>query len=103
MSNAGSVRSVFEKLLDAFEAKAGLSPAELHDFKLTFLHDLKVQISIIQNEQRKSKKMIYLKRIAPFLDAMKQYGKAIEVFLNIHEVLAFIWVSEALFPLHMQR
>lgn len=86
--------STFQKSLIAFKAKAGLTQAELKDFQLTSLDDLKHQISIIQNDQRKSKNMRYLKRLGPFLDAMEQYGKIIEVFLNVSDIIAFIWVRE---------
>lgn len=84
--------STFQKSMDAFKATAGLSHDELKDFQLTSLDDLKLQISIIQNDQRKSKKLRYLKRLAPFLDCMEQYGRIIEVFLNVSEIIAFIWV-----------
>jgi hypothetical protein len=85
-------QSTFEKSINAFKAKAGLTPDELRDFQLTSLDDLKLQMSIIQNDQRKSKKLQYLKRLGPFLDTMEQYGKIVEVFLNLHEVVALVWV-----------
>ena len=87
-----NVVSTFQRSLDAFKTKAGLSPEELKDFQLTSIDDLRRQIATIQNDQRKSKKMRYLKRLGPFLDTMEQYGKIVEVFLNLSEVVAFIWV-----------
>jgi uncharacterized protein involved in exopolysaccharide biosynthesis len=93
MSNASTSKTVFHRSIEAFRAKAGLSQDELQDFELTSLDDLKAQISIIQSDQRRSKKLLYLKRLGPFLDTMEQYGKIIEVFLNIHEVVAFVWVG----------
>lgn len=84
--------STFQKSLDAFKINAGLSQAEITDFQMTSLNDLKLQISVIQNDQRKSKKMLYLRRLGPFLDAMEQYGRIIEVFLNVSDIVAFIWV-----------
>ncbi|KAF1840937.1 uncharacterized protein K460DRAFT_410330 [Cucurbitaria berberidis CBS 394.84] len=92
MANAlPNVVSTFEKSLNAFKTKAGLSPDELKVFQLTSLDDLRRQIAIIQDDQRKSKKMRYLKRLGPFLDTMEQYGKIVEVFLNISDIIAFIW------------
>ena len=98
MTNTSVTQSTFEKSINAFKAKAGLNPDELKDFQLTSLDDLKVQISIIQNDQRKSKKLMYLKRLGPFLDTMEQYGKIVEVFLNIHEAVAFVWVRAEPIP-----
>jgi hypothetical protein len=80
---SSNAASTFQKSLDGFKAKAGLSQDELKEFQLTTLNDLKLQISIIQGDQRKSKKLRYLKRLAPFLDTMEQYGKIVEVFLNV--------------------
>lgn len=84
--------STFQKALDAFKTNARLSKDEIADFQMTSLNDLKLQISIIQNDQRKSRKMLYLKRLGPFLDAMEQYGKIVEVFLNVSDFVAFVWV-----------
>ena len=92
MANISMTHSTFEKSINAFKLKAGLTPDELREFQLTTLDDLRVQMSIIQNDQRKSKKLQYLKRLGPFLDTMEQYGKTVEVFLNLHEVVAFVWV-----------
>lgn len=84
--------STFERSLDAFKTNARLSQAEIADFQMTSLDDLKLQISIIQNDQRRSKRMLYLRRLGPFLDAIEQYGKIVEVFLNVSDIVAFIWV-----------
>jgi hypothetical protein len=99
MANTSVTLSTFQKSINAFKTKAGLTPDELRDFQLTTLDDLKVQMSIIQNDQRKSKKLQYLKRLGPFLDTMEQYGKIVEVFLNLHEVVAFVWVRALEIPL----
>lgn len=100
-SASSAIVSTFEKALTAFKTKAGLTQAELKDFQLTSLDDLKLQISIIQDDQRKSKKLRYLKRLGPFLDTMEQYGKIVEVFLNVSDIIAFIWVREV--TIHLER
>lgn len=92
MATTPNVISTFHKTIDTFKTKAGLSQDELKDFQMTSLDDLKLQISIIQNDQRQSKKLRYLKRLAPFLDSMEQYGRIIEVFLNVSDIIAFVWV-----------
>lgn len=35
--------------------------------------------------------MVHMKRIESFLEAMEQFGKVIEIFLNATNYLAFIW------------
>ncbi|KAH7065669.1 hypothetical protein BKA63DRAFT_571819 [Paraphoma chrysanthemicola] len=85
------VTSTFTQALDDFKATAGLSPDEIASFQLTTLHDLKRHVSAIQDDQRKKKKQQYMKRLGSFLDAMEQYGKVVEVFLNVSNFVAFIW------------
>jgi hypothetical protein len=35
--------------------------------------------------------MVNMARIQAFLEGMQQLGKTIEVFLNVNEVVCFIW------------
>lgn len=91
-SPSTSAAAAFQKALDEFKATAGLSQDEIRNFQSTSLEDLKLQMSVIQNDQRKSKKLCYMKRLEPFLNALEQYGKIIEVFLNVADFLAFVWV-----------
>lgn len=79
----------FQRALKGFESR--LKPSEKAQFKATTLDDLKVTILAIQSEQRYRKKMMHMGRIISFLEAMEQFGKVIEVFLNVAEMLAFIW------------
>jgi hypothetical protein len=83
----------FQDAIKNFKSTAGLTQAELKDFSQTSLGDLKQCIATIQNDQRASRKLRYLKRLGPFLDTMERYGKIIEVFLNVSDIIAFIWVS----------
>ncbi|KAH8722372.1 hypothetical protein GQ44DRAFT_360783 [Phaeosphaeriaceae sp. PMI808] len=89
-----NVTSTFTKALSDFKSTAGLSLEELRSFEQTSLDELKDAIATIQNDQRTSRKLRYLKRLEPFLDAMEQYGKIIEVFLNVSGIIAFVWASE---------
>jgi hypothetical protein len=45
----------------------------------------------LQQKQEKNKEMVNMARIQAFLEGMQQLGKTIEVFLNVHEVVCFIW------------
>jgi hypothetical protein len=79
----------FEKALLSFRAR--LSDSENAQFKVTTIDDLKLTILTLQAEQRAHKKMIHMGRIQSFLEAMEQFGKVIEVFINTANYLAFVW------------
>ncbi|KAJ3548577.1 hypothetical protein NM208_g941 [Fusarium decemcellulare] len=81
--------NAFQRALKDFESR--LKPSEISKFKATALDDLKVTILAIQSEQRSRKQMMHMGRIMSFLEAMEQFGKVIEVFLNVADMLAFIW------------
>lgn len=81
---------VFETALKEF--KAGLTPDEKDDFNMTDLDSLKQALSKMQKDQENKRSMMYMRRLEPFLTAMENYGKVIEVFLNTSDILAFVWV-----------
>ncbi|RYP68514.1 hypothetical protein DL769_005502 [Monosporascus sp. CRB-8-3] len=81
----------FLSTLAAFKANAGLSAEELQDFQFTSLEDLQVAVNTIQQQQAQAKRLLYMRRLEPFLKTMGEYGKVIEVFVNTSEILAFIW------------
>ncbi|CAI6333480.1 unnamed protein product [Periconia digitata] len=81
---------------DAFHAaiqkfKARLSGPHLTEFKNMTYDDLCSTILQIQQEQEENKKIMNLSRIQSCLEAMQQFGKTVEVFLNTADMLAFIW------------
>ena len=82
--------SAFSRALDAF--KAVLTPEDQDDFKYTVLEDLQVAIREIQTKH--GRKLQNLARMKPFLEGMQQYGQIVEVFLNVSNVIGFVWVSE---------
>ena len=84
--------SSFQVAIDTFKGKSGLSSQELVEMKMTSLSDLQRTLATMQEEQKSSKTMKFLKRLQPFLDAMEQYSNAISVFANASDVVAFIWV-----------
>lgn len=81
----------FQKALERFILT--LSKDEVEDFRFAKLEDVHKVIGDLQEEQGKRKTMMNMTRIASFLEAMDQFGKVIEVFLNSTKFLAFIWVS----------
>ena len=94
MSDAmGTSSASFQRTLDRFTV--GLSPKEKEDFKLSSLQDVYDEINRIQRIHGDDKKMRNLNRLKGFVEAMDQYGKVIETFLNTSNFIAFVWVCIA--------
>jgi hypothetical protein len=87
----GPLESRFQQSLEEF--KKTLSQDDIHDFTFTTLDDLKKLVLQIQRDQATSSHMKNLKRIAPFLEAIDQYDKIVQIFLNCTNYIAFIWAS----------
>ena len=79
----------FNRVLSNFRAR--LTKTELDNFKFCNLKDVQQTIVNIQEHQEKRKEMMNFSRILGFLEAMDQFGKVVEVFLNSSEILCFIW------------
>ena len=82
--------SAFQQALAQF--KDGLKPRDKRNFTMTTLEDLKREIGQIQAAQNSKRRLQNLNRLRPFLEAMDQFGKVIEVFAQSSEFVAFVWV-----------
>ena len=71
--------------------RARLSGDKLTDFKSTTYEGLLHEILRIQRDQENNKAMLNFSRIQSFLEAMEQFSKTIEVFLNVSDAVAFVW------------
>ena len=80
----------FRKSLAKFRAK--LSEEQKQQFSLSSIGDVELAIQQIQERIGPEKKLRNFTRIRKFLEAMKQVEELVKVFLNVHEVVAFIWV-----------
>ncbi|KAK2745994.1 hypothetical protein FQN55_005816 [Onygenales sp. PD_40] len=80
---------VFQRALD--KIKSQLSEEEKAEFTNTKLEDVRQAAYRIQLEHGGPKEMKTMIRIQGFLEAMEQYGKVIEVFLNSSIMVGFIW------------
>ena len=80
----------FQRALTRF--KSHLSPAEQEKFRVTRLEDVQETIAHIQATQGSERNMRNLTRIRAFVEAMEQYGKVVEVFVNVSDIIAFVWV-----------
>jgi hypothetical protein len=94
MANAGNnvYTPLFEKTLEEF--KKTLKKKDKENFKISTFADLEMSIGDLQAKQHSQRRQQALIRIKPFLEAMEQFGKIIEVFCNTSEFVAFIWVSK---------
>ncbi|KAF2638941.1 hypothetical protein P280DRAFT_470952 [Massarina eburnea CBS 473.64] len=91
-SGAGSAYSGSSALRAAVtKFRAHLTGPQLQQFKTTTYEQLCNEIMQIQKEQEKKKNMMNLSRIQGYLEAMHQFGKVIEVFLNMSGLVAFVW------------
>ncbi len=79
----------FRSILSGFKKR--LTAKEQDDFQFATLEDVRLEMARIQREQASRKEMMNMPRIQSFLEAMEQFGKVIEVFLNTSEFVAFIW------------
>jgi hypothetical protein len=75
--------------------KETLTEEQRNDFEFSTLEDFQTIVVTIQNRQGSEKKMRNLARLRCFLEAMEQYDKVIEVFVNTSEIVGFIWVYYA--------
>ena len=71
--------------------KNQLSGPNLVAFKNTTYTSLCNDINAMQDSQHKRKEIMNMCRIQTFLEAMGQFGKIVEIFLNVSDVVAFIW------------
>ncbi|KAL9618244.1 MAG: hypothetical protein Q9160_007014 [Pyrenula sp. 1 TL-2023] len=79
----------FQRALTNFSAR--LSKEEERLFQFTTFEELRNALALIQDEQRKRRENMNLTRIQAFLEAMEQFSKTIELFLNVSPFVAFIW------------
>lgn len=84
-----NVEGTFQSTLEEFQRR--LTTEEQDKFKLTSLGDLRRAIGDIQKRQENVKQMMNMTRLQSILEAMEQFGKVIEVFLNASKFVAFIW------------
>jgi hypothetical protein len=82
---------IFSLIFEKF--KAGLTDDERTEFQFTTLDDLRIELKKIQNKHTSERKQMWMNRLSRFLEAMGEYDKVIQVFVNPSQYLAFIWVS----------
>ncbi|KAK0627418.1 hypothetical protein B0T14DRAFT_135829 [Immersiella caudata] len=81
--------STFARAVEKFSKS--LTEDQKKEFKTSSLKDVEAAIRKIQERYGPEKKLRGMRRVAKFLEAMSQLEHVIKVFLNVSEVVAFIW------------
>ena len=81
----------FSRLLERFRSR--LSDDQKHSFSSTTRKEVKDAIQQIQDQIGPEKKLRNFARIRKFIEGMQQVEELVKIFLNVHEVVAFVWVS----------
>ncbi|KAK8044966.1 hypothetical protein PG993_004990 [Apiospora rasikravindrae] len=81
--------SAFDRALADF--KAGLKKKDQDRFKATTKESMLKEIEQLQHHQQSRRLGQNLARVKPFVEAMGQFGKVIEIFSNVSEMVAFVW------------
>ena len=81
----------FQRALNKF--KKSLSPDLINQFSVCTLQDVQQICRDIQQDQGSDGNLQYMRRLDGFIEAMENLGKVMEVFLNAHNFVCFIWVS----------
>ena len=81
----------FQRSVERF--RRSLTNDQERTFSSSSLEDVELSIHKIQEKIGPEKKLRNFSRIRKFLEGMKQLEELVKVFLNVHEVVAFVWVS----------
>ncbi|RSL61425.1 hypothetical protein CEP54_006268 [Fusarium duplospermum] len=80
---------IFDKALAQFEKRLTKKHREI--FAQCTIDDVKSQIRHIQDRHGSQRRLKHMGRLSKFIEGMVQLGQVVEVFLNIHNGVAFIW------------
>ena len=79
----------FRRTVTSFKNR--LTRDELQQVQCNSLSDLNVIIKRVQYEQLDQKQLMNFTRIQSFLEAMEQFEQVITVFVNVNDIVAYIW------------
>ena len=89
----------FQRAIDKFTKE--LSAKHRADFANTNLEDVYGAIKLIQEKRGSDKSLRHMRKMQAFLEAMDQYRKVIEAFLNCTPFMGYVWVG-ALHDKHLE-
>ncbi|KAK3996549.1 hypothetical protein QBC44DRAFT_317159 [Cladorrhinum sp. PSN332] len=86
---AGPNPDAFERARLKFQQSIGSPLAQ--QFSLCTLQDVRDTIRDIQAEHGRENKLRNMRRLSAFVEAIEQFGKVVDVFLNASEFVCFVW------------
>ncbi|CAI6242163.1 unnamed protein product [Periconia digitata] len=89
MASSMPPNTIFDVVLKKFISP--LTDKEKAEFGSTTFHELQLSMARIQMQQSSKGKQRGMHRLEGFLEAMKEFDKVIQVFVNSSEILAFVW------------
>lgn len=89
-----SLSMCFQRASEKFAAR--LSNKQRQEFTECSLEDVRQTVKDLQKEREGQKKMRNMARLQAFLEAMDQYRKVVEAFLNCTPFLGYVWVGSFL-------
>ncbi|QPC69109.1 hypothetical protein HYE67_011340 [Fusarium culmorum] len=91
---------VFDKAVTKFKKR--LTKDQVAKFANCTVDDVRNQIIDIQNRHGSQRRLRNMERISKFVEGMVQLGTVVEVFLNLHNTVALIWVGGYPSPLESE-
>lgn len=95
--------TVLNRAVEKF--RQNLTDEQRQLFTASSLEKVNAEIQSIQDRHGSRKQLRSLSRISKFLEAMTQIEQLAQIFLNVSEVVAFVWVMivtpQAKFPSHL--
>ena len=79
----------FSEVLSDFKKR--LTNEEQETFQFVTINDVRQTALQIQKKQEDVKEMMNMARLESFLEAMDQFGKTIDIFVNASAFVAFVW------------
>lgn len=79
-----------------FKRTTCITDVEEDEFNATSFGSLQDFIRNLQQEQERNGRMMYMKRLEPFLVSMNEYMEVVryaDVFVNTSDVVSYLWVS----------
>jgi len=91
MEGPVEIPSAFQEAYEKFIRS--LHPVEAARFQNLTIEDIRETALTIEASQAKRRSLRNLRRIEPLLEALRKYGKTIDVLCNQTPYLAFVWVG----------
>lgn len=88
----------FENAVNRF--RESLTKSQREQFAHCKKQDVERTILDIQARHGSQKRLKNMRRISKFIEGMSQLGQVMEVFLNVNNSVAFVWVR-ALMPVEL--